>query len=567
MGLLLFRTGRTGHSMRLHGSHPLRLGTPDGGIDAEADAARERAAGGYRNLFGSPDPADLFTGYGFGTPAQISETTRILDAVAYRMGCPYPWQHKLGEDAAIWENPQLPSGYTYLAQLVAHDMTFVRSARPQIPDPLNDERNFRGARLELDSIYGASVAERPNAYCAARVPSSRSQERTRMRLGYYNDAKSAGQFSDQQNRRRARDVPRIDPDFRNDTAEGMTDTLLADPRNDDQPIIAQIFVVFALLHNAACDLLEAADPKIIERHGGMLSAARRATRAVYRLIVEKDLLRQLLNKDVYRRYATNKAPLLDDHADGRLPVEFSHAAFRFGHAMVRPHYSFSHRTVTEPFGLRETLKQNSSVRASEMPLKSVWIIQWSHFFAMQGHRPTNLSRRLGPEFSTVLVDDAAFEKMSLARRDLFRGASNMRSVKSLIKELQARGVDLPEFLKSPSARERAVRDWLARPFCNHPLLEGIPLSETDIGVLAADPPLLLFILLEAALTEQGERLGFLGSIILAETLFAALREGAGPNASELLNLVYQGQVPDSMEKLTTFLEARYQFGMSGVPFV
>ncbi len=115
-----------------------------------------------------------------------------------------------------------------------------------------------------------------------------------------------------------------------------------------------------------------------------------------------------------------------------------------------------------------------------------------------------------------------------------------------------------------------MRDWLARPFVNQPYLRDMPLSDQDRDVLAADPPLLLFVLLEAAVTEQGQRLGFLGSVIVAESLFAALRNqrpSTGPGARELHDLVHGAEVPDSMEKLIHFLERRYEFARSGVPFV
>jgi hypothetical protein len=566
--------------MRLHGGYPpLRLAVPQPDpasvkpvIDGATAAAPEQPiTHGYRNLFGPPAPAELFTGYGFSTPQQIAETTRILDAVAYRMGCAYPWGRPLADGLKTWENPHIPSGYVYLAQLVAHDMTFVQSVRPRLPQQPTTERNFRGARLELDCIYGGSVNERPSAYCFAPVRNSFSHERTRLRLGYYNDRMRSDQLYDIDNRMRARDIPRIGVDFRNDDAAGLTDTLLVDPRNDDQPIIAQTVVIFALLHNTVCEALESADAALIARHGGVVNAARQLTRTVYRAIVEEDLLRQVLNPDVYARYAVDKAPLLDDHGDGRLPVEFTHAAFRFGHAMVRPHYAFSKTTEKEPFGLEDTLRQNSSFRPEEMPLKAIWITQWSHFFDLGERRPTNLSRRIGPEMSAVLVDDAKFESISLARRDLIRGAPGMRSVDSLVRELDVRGVDLPEFLRSAPRRQQAVRDWLALPFPTQPFITHIPLSEQDCEVLAADPPLLLFILLEAAVMERGQRLGFLGSIIMAESLFAALRDdppgAADGDARALLELVYGDTVPDSMAALIGFLEQRYQFARSGVPFV
>src|SRR6185436_2715673 len=133
------------------------------------------------------------------------------------------------------------------------DMTFVQSVRPRIRDLPTSKRNFRGTGLELDAVYGVNVNERPSAYCFAPLPHSFSHERPRLRLGYYTDKLRTDQLPDMDNRLRARDIPRIGPDFRNDAATGLTDTLLVDPRNDDQPIIAQIFVIFALLHNTICE--------------------------------------------------------------------------------------------------------------------------------------------------------------------------------------------------------------------------------------------------------------------------------------------------------------------------
>jgi hypothetical protein len=49
------------------------------------------------------------------------------------------------------------------------------------------------------------------------------------------------------------------------------------------------------------------------------------------------------------------------------------------------------------------------------------------------------------------------------------------------------------------------------------------MSERDIGVLASDPPLSFYVLFEAAHDMGGRRLGALGSLILAETLYRALR--------------------------------------------
>src|SRR5262245_35654030 len=110
--------------MRLHGGYPpLRLAVPrpdpasvsPGASSAAAEVPAPPITHGYRNLFGPPGPAELFKGYGFATPQEIAETTRILDAVAYRLGCAYPWGQPLADGIKTWENPHIPSGYVYLA--------------------------------------------------------------------------------------------------------------------------------------------------------------------------------------------------------------------------------------------------------------------------------------------------------------------------------------------------------------------------------------------------------------------------------------------------------------------
>ncbi|HET7718847.1 MAG TPA: hypothetical protein VFK43_02690, partial [Acidimicrobiales bacterium] len=62
------------------------------------------------------------------------------------------------------DNPDIPSGYTYLGQFVDHDITFdpVSSLdRVNDPDALN---TFRTPRFDLDSLYGRGQADSPYLY-------------------------------------------------------------------------------------------------------------------------------------------------------------------------------------------------------------------------------------------------------------------------------------------------------------------------------------------------------------------------------------------------------------------
>src|ERR1043165_8682304 len=208
----------------------------------------------YRNLFGPASLNQQFKGYGFGE-SEINETKRFLEAIAYRMCCPFPWQSTLKASAKLDENPNLPSGYTYFAQLIAHDLSFVGRPIPSVPyKPLKDH-NFRAAALELDAVYGAGPTDRSVAYSSSG--GSTTSRRRRLRLGYFQKLKECVPSDKMEARRWARDLPRIECRMQDDAQEGLTDVLIADPRTDDQPLIAQVFVLFCLLHNAVCDILPA----------------------------------------------------------------------------------------------------------------------------------------------------------------------------------------------------------------------------------------------------------------------------------------------------------------------
>jgi hypothetical protein len=76
---------------------------------------------------------------------------------------------------------------------------------------------------------------------------------------------------------------------------------------------------------------------------------------------------------------------------------------------------------------------------------------------------------------------------------------------------------LPEFEEIWPYR---IENWLAAH------REGTGLSDDDIKTLRDDPPLPMFLLYEAARETGGQSLGTLGSIIVAEVLFGALRQRA-----------------------------------------
>src|SRR5207237_1291811 len=134
-----------------------------------------RSAGGsptgFRNLFGPIErPEDAFRGYGL-DEGNFERTATLLTKLAASMEAPR---------GRLTENLNIPSGYTYLAQLVAHDLSFVGSPSPSAEARPFDQMNFRSPALDLDTIYGGGPLERPISYCPAAM---RGRPRQFLRLG------------------------------------------------------------------------------------------------------------------------------------------------------------------------------------------------------------------------------------------------------------------------------------------------------------------------------------------------------------------------------------------------
>ena len=95
-----------------------------------------------------------------------------------------------------------------------------------------------------------------------------------------------------------------------------------------------------------------------------------------------------------------------------------------------------------------------------------------------------------------------------------------------------------------------MADWLA----------DTGLSQAEIGRLAADPPLTLFLMLEAEADTGGRSLGALGSVIMGETLTAALPAAAAdPELDVARAVVFRDRTPGSMDEMIRFLQRHYRF--------
>ncbi len=93
---------------------------------------------------------------------------------------------------------------------------------------------------------------------------------------------------------------------------------------------------------------------------------------IYHNIIRKDLMRRVIHPAIYAAYSGPLPDFIDRpaHVEGvaaihgtrersgwQIPLEFSHGAFRFGHAMVRPEYAINDLSTHD---LNNTLEKTSA---------------------------------------------------------------------------------------------------------------------------------------------------------------------------------------------------------------
>jgi hypothetical protein len=495
--------------------------------DDDLSATSPQLAVRPRNFLGVSDPSKMYSANGLiGPDGTIDEDRRnILEG----------WFKKLADricnlmsDEPATLNLELPSGYTYLLQLVGHDIV---DSVPSVAVPGNGARdpapqarlvimNARHQPLALDTIFGAGPDEASFAYDKS---SSSDPTSPRNRL-FLTTCPRPPRPPHPSKYCAFHDIRRI-----------ATDPLIADPRNDAHAILAQLTALFHLLHNQIVSLIgepEERPHSINERLYRRYLCARTVVTLIYRNIIRHDLMGRTLRPDVYDRYKDLRdASQLLDREDGA-PLEFSHGAFRFGHALVRSQYTINSDT---PQGIEKAVHRTSQRALGEGPLGADWLVDWAHFFlpaaqepALQPDAGINFAHTIGPQYASMLGDNSVlFPKdqaggQGLAYRDLRSAAyAGMWSVPALCDELRRHG--LQEIVPDYGSWKPQIADWLRREVSD----AAVEFPDAAVEAISNDPPLPFFVLYEAAYSARpgeplGRRLGAVGSILVAESIYGAL---------------------------------------------
>lgn len=357
-------------------------------------------------------------------------------------------------DDAPHDNPCIPAGFPIFGQFIAHNITADRSLL-QHHTNLREIRNFRTPSLNLESVYGAGPTGEPYLYD--------NDDPDKLLLGV-NDAG------------RPRDLPR--------NAQGRA--LIGDPRNDVHLPIAQLHLAFLTFHNAIVDHLRSQGTPA----ANIFAEAQRLTRWHYQWIAANEYLPLTVGQALIDDILANGRRFYQFDEQPFIPVEFSDAAYRFGHSQIRTVYRLNAhaegRIFPDLLGGR--------------PVPEARVIDWRYLFALDDAQPPQSSRRIDarlthalialPEFIVGAVERPEYD--SLADRDLLRG----------------RALDLP----TGEAIARAM---------------GVtPLTPEQVGLRATgwqyETPLWYYTLKEAQVLNDGVRLGPVAGRTVAETLLGLL---------------------------------------------
>jgi hypothetical protein len=250
-----------------------------------------------------------------------------------------------------------PSGFVYLGQFLAHDLTRDETRLEQASAAPERTKNFHAPRLNLESVYGGGPTRSPDLYDLSGIGSET------FLLG---NTRAMPQ----------KKIPSTSDDFHRRNGR----PLLADDRNDQHLILAQLHVVFLQFHNRMVEYLKnGAFPDEAFPSETIFETARRLVVWHYQWIVRNEFLNWFILPEILADVETH-GPRFFEPARGEkiltLPIEFTQAAFRFGHSMVQPQYE-----INQWIGLVRLSALLRKTRAGESgeSLAANQVVDWDRF--------------------------------------------------------------------------------------------------------------------------------------------------------------------------------------------
>jgi Animal haem peroxidase len=491
----------------------------------------------------------------------------------------------------------MPPVLTYWGQFLDHELT-ARTDResavtnitaahpPGNPAAVEGQlRNARTPRFDLDSVYGGiPVGGGLSADVATVINGMRHPtDSAKMRVGTATEDQPLPDILPD-DLDPHRDLPRYiqvqqsvrdaalrlaqngmpPADFTKFQAGLMQRAVIGDQRNDENLAIAQFHLSFLRFHNKAVDYLR-------DHNTGWIadfSAAQTLTRLHYQWLIVNVYLKGVCDPAAVTRVVNDRASHFfkfraeyDARKPGArlgnaVPLEFSAAAYRFGHSMVRDAYDYNrnfgrgsgpgHFIDFSPLNLLFAFTGGGGAIDGNKRLPKKWVIDWTRFVGIAPLDHTDgksarfarkIDTSLAPPLAQLVKEGPPLEEDPSERNKLFKHLARRNLRRGYNLKLPT-GQALHAYLKANGAvMSNPIADVSALFNAKPGLKTFLANSQSHFH---QKTPLWFYILAEAE-AAGGNHLGEMGSWLVASTFVgilladpdSALSKGFAPSQSPL----------------------------------
>lgn len=481
--------------------------------------------GGYQPAIPESEKAiDIFGAFDYMFPSLARDNASLLpddpSTIQHLIDLADAMSEQSDDDQAT---SSIPPVYTYWGQFIDHDITAsdfstlpadidTLDFTPLAPDTvINVLPNRRRAQFDLDSLYGDSPDEEAGQIGMYQL------DKVKLTIGRVSDIGAS--LTPDPELGLDRDLPR----------GGDKGAIIGDGRNDENTIIAQFHLAWLRFHNAVVDWVADNEGK---QGSDLYWRSRQLVRFTYQWLTVHDYLQTLCQAgivdDILANGATHFSATSDDVF---MPLEFAGAAYRFGHSMVRATYDFN-KNFGRNNGSGGSLAPFSQLFAFTggggmfgLPtLPNNWIIEWDRFTDHAATSNERFARKIDTKIAMPL---SVMTNEVMIPTDIFRHLSRRNLLRGYL-------------LSIPTGQ--AIAGALG--------VEALSAEQLNDGILPSalvdSTPLWYYVLKEAEIQEDGDRLGTVGSRLIAETIIGLMQI----DSNSFFNFAGgQGWTPDQGVKL------------------